>query len=150
MTDKILVPIDLDHESSWKHTLPQALQKARQSGSTQVTVMTVVPDMITGVDWRYAIRGEMRGSEEYDLRQMVVDAEQRLQQLAREYVPEGMSVETIARHGTIYEQILDVAEEIGATEILMAAHRPSLRSYLIGPNTDRVVRHAHCTVTVVR
>jgi len=43
-----------------------------------------------------------------------------------------------------------VAEEIGADEIIMAAHRPSLKDYLIGPNTDRVVRHARCSVQVVR
>jgi len=150
MTEKILVPIDLDHQSSWKHTLPIALEKARQSDDVSVTVMTVVPDIVTGIDWRYAIRGEMHGSEEYDMHSMVEAALERVQQIVQECAPEDVTVETVARHGTIYEEILNVADEIGASEIIMAAHRPSLKDYLIGPNTDRVVRHAKCSVQVVR
>lgn len=150
MSDKILVPIDLDHQSSWKDTLPIAFEKAQQSDDVAVTVMTVVPDLITGIDWRYAIRGEMHGSEEYDMCSLVEAAEEKVQEIVREHAPAGVTVETLARHGVIYEQILNVADEIGATEIIMAAHRPSLKDYLIGPNTDRCVRHAKCTVTVVR
>jgi len=150
MSEKILVPIDLDHQSSWKHTLPIALEKAKGADDVSVTVLTVVPDIITGIDWRYAIRGEMHGSEEYDMNSMVEAAQEKVQEIVREYAPEGVTVETIARHGTIYEEILNVADEIGASEIIMAAHRPSLKDYLIGPNTDRVVRHAKCSVQVVR
>lgn len=150
MSEKILVPIDLDHQSSWKDTLPIALEKARDSDDVSVTVMTVVPDIVTGIDWRYAIRGEMHGSEEYDMHSMVSAAQAKVQEIVREHAPTGVTVETIARHGTIYEEILNVAEEIGAAEIIMSAHRPSLRNYLIGPNTDRVVRHAKCSVQVVR
>ena len=32
----------------------------------------------------------------------------------------------------------------------MAAHRPSLADYLLGPNTARVGRHAQCSVQVLR
>lgn len=150
MSEKILVPIDLDHQSSWTHTLPLAFEKAAQRDNAEITVMTVVPDIITGIDWRYAIRGSMHGSEDYDMHQMLADAEQRVREIVKEHAPAGTSVQTIARHGTIYEEILNVAEEIGATEIIMAAHRPSLKDYLIGPNTDRVVRHAQCSVQVIR
>ena len=34
--------------------------------------------------------------------------------------------------------------------IVMASHRPELKDYLIGPNAARVVRHADCSVQVVR
>ena len=150
MNEKILVPIDLAHESSWKSSLPRAFQRLRDSDGVQVTVMTVVPDIFAGLDWRYAIRGETGGSEEFDSRQLVAEAEEKLQQIVREYLPEGCEAETLSRYGTVYQQIIEVAEAISATEIMMAAHRPSLRDYLIGPNTARVVRHAQQTVTVVR
>lgn len=146
---KILVPIDLAHESSWTKTLPEAFDRAQKSGG-QVTVMTVVPEIVAGLDWRYAIRGETGGSEELDLRQLVAEAEQRLQQIVADYVPEGMEADTLARHGVIYQEILDVAEELGVDQIIMSAHRPSLADYLIGPNTARVVRHARCSVNVIR
>lgn len=150
MSEKILVPVDLSHESSWKITLPKAFERAAQSPEATVTVVTIVPEIIAGLDWRYAIRGETGGSEEFDMQKIVAESAKRLEEIVADYVPPDMSVDTIARHGTIYEQVLNIAEEIGATEILMAAHRPSLADYLIGPNTARVVRHAKCTVTVVR
>ena len=34
--------------------------------------------------------------------------------------------------------------------IIMASHRPELQDYLLGPNAARVVRHANCSVLVVR
>jgi universal stress protein F len=145
----ILVPIDLAHESSWTKVLPEAFDSVAQTGGS-VTVMTVVPDIMAGLDWRYAIRGEMGGSEELDMRKLVTEAEERLRQIVAEYVPDGMEVETIARHGVIYEEILNVAEELDVDQIVMSAHRPSLSDYLIGPNTSRVVRHASCSVNVVR
>ena len=46
--------------------------------------------------------------------------------------------------------ILDLAEKIGADLIVMASHRPELKDYLLGPNAARVVRHAECSVMVVR
>lgn len=150
MSNKILVPIDLAHESSWKSTLPKAFERAQQDKDTTVTVVTIVPDIFAGLDWRYAIRGETGGSEEFDMSKIVAESAKRLDEIVADYAPAGMSVDTIARHGTIYEEILAIAEEIEATDILMAAHRPSLADYLLGPNTARVVRHAKCTVTVVR
>ena len=46
-----------------------------------LTVMTVVPDMVTGIDYRYAIRGETGGSEKYDMREIVAEALTRLNQI---------------------------------------------------------------------
>ena len=92
----------------------------------------------------------MGGSEDYDLKGIVQEALERLNEIVAEHTPSGMKVRTIARHGTAYEEILKVAEKIGATQIVMGAHRPSLADYLIGPTTARVVRHAECSVNVLR
>ncbi|WP_425483103.1 hypothetical protein [Chelativorans alearense] len=43
-----------------------------------------------------------------------------------------MTVDTIVRHGTVYEQILEVADDIGADQIVIgapAAERSSLTRY---------------------
>ena len=53
-------------------------------------------------------------------------------------------------HGTVYEEILHAAKRIDADLIVMAAHRPGQADYLLGPNAARVVRHAECSVLVVR
>ncbi len=149
MAQKILVPLDLNDAETSKKVLSSALDQASLQES-KITAMTIVPDMMTGIDYRYAIRGEMGGSEDYDLKKIVQNALDHLNQFIADNVPKGTDAETIARHGTIYEQILDVAEEIDADQIVIGAHRPQLADYLLGPNTARVVRHAKCSVTVVR
>jgi nucleotide-binding universal stress UspA family protein len=146
---KILVPVDLEEESSWKKPLAVAFAQAQKLHGT-VTVMTVVPDLTALLDWRYAIRGETGGSAGFDMRSIVEDAEQRLRQIVQAAAPAGMKVATLARHGTVYEQILDVAAELDVDQIVMAAHKPTMTQYLIGEVTSRVVRHAKCSVNVVR
>jgi nucleotide-binding universal stress UspA family protein len=149
MTTKILVPIDLADLPTMEKVLKAAIQQAEASKGA-LTVMTVVPDMITGVDYRYAIRGETGGSEQYDLKEIVQEALDRLNDIVSKRVPSGTKVNTISRHGTVYEQVLKVAEELGADQIVVGAHRPAVSDFLLGPNTARIVRHATCSVNVVR
>lgn len=149
MTTKILVPIDLADMPTMEKVLKAAVQQAEASKGS-LTVMTVVPNMITGIDYRYAIRGETGGSEEYDLKEIVQEALDRLNEIVGKSVPSGMKVKTIARHGTVYEQVLNVAEELGADQIVIGAHRPAVSDFLLGPNTARIVRHATCSVNVIR
>lgn len=149
MSEKILVPIDMADQTTGLKIIAEGVTQAK-ARNADLVVMTVVPDMLTGLDYRYAIRGEMHGSQQFDLREIVQEALTRLNEIVEEHTPDGMDVETIARNGTAYEQILNVAREIGATGIIMGAHRPSLADYLIGPTTARVVRHADCSVQVVR
>lgn len=149
MTMKILVPIDLADMATMGKVLDSAIQQA-QATNSGLTVMTVIPNMVTGIDWRYAIRGETGGSEEYDVREIVEEALTRLNQVVAERTPAGMKVDTIARHGTVYEQVLEVAKEIEADQIVIGAHRPAVADFLLGPNTARIVRHATCSVNVIR
>jgi threonine synthase len=67
-----------------------------------------------------------------------------------ENVPGEIEVAHSVGHGTIYKEILATAERIGADLIVMASHRPAQSDYLLGPNAARVVRHATCSVLVVR
>ena len=149
MTMKILVPIDLADMPTMEKVLAAAIQQA-QATNGHLTVMTVVPTMISGIDWRYAIRGETGGSQEYDLREIVEEALQRLNQIVAERIPSDMKVDTVARSGTVYEQVLELAKEIEADQIVIGAHRPQVADFLLGPNTARIVRHATCSVNVIR
>lgn len=149
MTTSILAPIDLADTETADTVLTAALVQARSTGA-KLTVMTVVPELVTGLDYRYAIRGETGGSADYDVKEIVTEALARLNDIVSARAPEGMAVDTIVRHGTVYEQILRVAEDIAADQIVIGAHRPQLSDYLLGPNTALVVRHAKCSVNVVR
>ena len=141
--------MDLSDKETSAKVLAEGVEQAQRQGAA-LTVMTVVPDMVTGIDYRYAIRGETGGSEEYDLKKIVQNALDHLNDFVEENVPKGTEANTIARHGTVYEQILDVADDLAVDQIVIGAHRPQLADYLIGPNTARVVRHAKCSVNVVR
>ena len=59
-------------------------------------------------------------------------------------------IQHVIGHGTIYEEVLAWATKLGIDLIVVGAHRPSAADYLLGPNSARIVRHAKCSVLVVR
>src|SRR3546814_10682483 len=104
MTIRILVPVDLADIETTKKVLAAALDQA-VSADAGLTVMTVVPAIVGGLDYRYAIRGETGGSAEYDVREIVNEALERLNEIVSESMPDGMTVEPIVRQGPVYAQI---------------------------------------------
>ncbi|TQV80396.1 universal stress protein [Denitrobaculum tricleocarpae] len=149
MTAIVLAPIDITDIETTKKVFEAAVAQTKAL-EADLYVMTVVPDIVSGLDWRYAIRGETGGSAEFDMSKVVSECLEKLNQIVSEHTPAGMTVKTIVRHGSVYEQVLDVAEEIKADQIVMGAHRPGLGDFLLGPNTARIVRHATCSVNVIR
>ncbi|WP_439138996.1 universal stress protein [Planktotalea sp.] len=59
-------------------------------------------------------------------------------------------VRHIVATGRIYEEVLGLAEKTSAALIVVGAHKADLADYLLGPNAARIVRHAKCSVYVVR
>ena len=59
-------------------------------------------------------------------------------------------VSGVVRVGGIYHEILGEAAEWGADLIVVGSHRPVVTDYLIGSNAKTIVRHALCSVLVVR
>ncbi len=55
-----------------------------------------------------------------------------------------------ARAGGIYHELLEEASEWDADLIVVASHRPVMSDYLLGSNAKTIVRHAQCSVLVVR
>ena len=62
----------------------------------------------------------------------------------------GIKMDVEVRTGHSYNTILDVAEEKKADLIIVASHRPGLQDYFLGSTAAKVVRHANCSVLVVR
>lgn len=54
------------------------------------------------------------------------------------------------REGPPSSEILAYAEEINADLIVLHSHDPDLSDYFLGSVASRVVRHAHCSVHIVR
>jgi nucleotide-binding universal stress UspA family protein len=141
MFKDILLPVDLGNPETQEKAVSTAIELAKAFGS-RLHVMTIVPDF-----------GESFVSSFFpvDYQEKAVEAaNQSLHAFVKERVPEGIPVQHIVAHGTIYEEILSFAKEQSIDMIVMASHRPELQDYLLGPNASRVVRHADCSVTVVR
>ena len=141
MFQNILLPVDLNQESSWKKALPTAVEYCNAFGAA-LHVMNVVPDFGSALVGSYFPEGfEIKSLE---------GAREQLHDFVGQHVPDGVTVQHVVGYGTVYEEILRVAREIEADLIMLAAHRPELKDFLLGPNASRVVRHFDGAVLVVR
>ena len=141
MYKKILLAVDLNEESSWRKALPVAVEYAQASGAT-LHVTAVVPDFGMAV-----VGGFFPDDFE---EKAAAEVSQKLGLFCSEHVPDDVNVQHVVGRGTVYEEILRIAREIGSDLIVIGSHRPELKDYLLGPNAARVVRHADCSVLVVR
>jgi nucleotide-binding universal stress UspA family protein len=139
MYRNILLPVDLDQPSSWGKALPTAVALSRCFDAS-LALVTVVPD------WNVILEVQ-RSPIAY--REFLDIARARLATLA-DSISDLSGVEHHVETGSIYGGILVVAERIGTDLIVLSSHRPEMKDYLLGANASRVVRHARCSVFVVR
>jgi nucleotide-binding universal stress UspA family protein len=141
MFNRILFPIDLEEESSWRKAMPAVL-KLRETFGSELHVLTITPDWPKGM-YRLSLPPDAE-------QRFAVAAADGLEAFIREHVPEGVPVTKHVKVGQVYRMVLKTAADIEADLIVMASHRPEMGDYLIGANASRVVRHAEVSVLVVR
>jgi nucleotide-binding universal stress UspA family protein len=141
MFKNILVAIDLNESSSWEKAVPTAVQLCQSTGA-RLTLLTVVPDFGMSIVSQYFPEGFAESA--------LADTRTKLSAFASEHVPGDIEQTLIVSQGTIYEEIIRASGEVSADLIVVAAHRPSLKDYLLGPNASRVVRHSKRSVLVIR
>ena len=141
MFKDILLAVDLNDEGSWIKALPVALDYVRASGG-RLHVMTVTPDFGMSIVGQFFPKGYEKGIGE-----KVLSA---LKDFVKAKVPADVKTQHIVGEGTVYEVILNMADKIKADMIVVSSGRDDLKDFLLGPNAARIVRHAHCSVTVVR
>ncbi len=140
MFNDVLCAIDLGEQHSWKKALPKAIEMRGDSGNLHL--LTVVPEFGLSMISQF-----FPDNFEESTLTATKDA---LREFIDKNVPKDVPSRAIVTQGRAYEQILRVADEIGCDAIVMAAGNPDLAQYLLGPNAARVVRHATCSVLVVR
>jgi nucleotide-binding universal stress UspA family protein len=139
----VLCAIDVNRPETEADVLQRAWKLASAEGA-QLDVISVVPDYGMSV---------VGGFFDQDHTNKVVeDVKTMLNDLAVKAL--GEEVNRKLRHlvavGKAYQEILHVAEKDGADLIVLGAHAPDLKDYLLGPTAARVVRHTSSSVYVVR
>jgi nucleotide-binding universal stress UspA family protein len=134
MYSKIVVALSLDHGIS-----ETALAKARLLLDPGGEIIALhVHEIPAGMTGAYV-------SEE-DVARARTTAQGRLDERVRDY-PEARAVLVNGHSG---REIAQYARKEGADCIIMGSHKPGLSDYFLGSTAARVVRHAHCSVIVLR
>jgi nucleotide-binding universal stress UspA family protein len=140
MFRKILLPIDLTEDEMTKRALEKAAPLARAFGGELrlVNVQSLVP-----LDYLDYVPGDFDS-------EIRVGIERRMASIAAEIDYPVERVSTVVLFGPVYHKVLAEAEEWGADAIVLCSHRPGMDRFLMGSNAGAIVRHAKCSVFVVR
>jgi nucleotide-binding universal stress UspA family protein len=140
MFKKILVPIDLTELTISKPALDSAVELALQAKGTLrlISVETLLPASFM----EYVPLEFDKTQEERAIRA--------LEEISAGLAIPKESISFTVRFGGIYVEILAEADEWSADLIVVGSHRPSMSTYLIGSNAKTIVRHAKCSVLVIR
>ena len=77
-------------------------------------------------------------------------AEESLREIAAKTRLPSDRITSVVRVGGVYPEVLAEADEWKADVIIIGSHRPAMSTYLLGSNATTIVRHATCSVLVVR
>lgn len=140
MFTKILVPVDPSEIEFAAKAVETAGGLARQSGGEVrlVAVMPVVGGYVTEflpADFETQVERQTEGK----LKELAATAG-----LAADKCSSSIKI------GSVYHEVVDEAVSWKADLIVVSSHRPSMATYLIGSNAAKIVRHAPCSVLVVR
>ena len=140
MYKRIILAVDLAEPAPSPKGLAEAVELAKAGGGALrlVNVQTVIPaTFMEYVPVDYDEEQTKRATESLD------------QILAAVDLPAERKTAS-TRAGGIYHELLQEASEWDADLIVVGSHRPVMSDYLLGSNATTIVRHAQCSVLVVR
>lgn len=142
MYSKIMLPVDLNEESSWKKALPTAVTLCRTFGAS-LHVVTVLPDYHMPLVGSYFPKDFAKKAHE-----AITEAQH---SFIREHVPEDIQTQTVIVDGSPWEAIIKAAKKLEIDLIIMASHnKRKFADYVLGPNAEHVVHHSKVSVMIVR
>lgn len=140
MFQKILLTIDLADTDIARGAIDRAVEIASKGGGTLrlVYVRPLMPLMML----EYVPDG-------FDAERQA-DDEAKLKEIADKLALPAGRVSMAVRQGGVYPEVIAEAQSWGADVIVAGSHRPAMSTYLLGSNAAAIVRHAPCSVLVVR
>ncbi len=144
MYNSILVPIDIS-EDSLTHMVIPFVQAHTALNTAKVHFLTVIPSLPYYSSLGLAYPAEMPKIKEFQHAALA-----KLDEIVKQFKIPADKIQTHAVTGSPKDQILKLADTIGADLIIIASHKPDISTYLLGSNAAAVVRHAKGPVLVVR
>ena len=140
MFKTILVPVDLSEIEAARPAIEKAAALAAISEGTLrlIYVRFIVP--VTYMEFMPPAFDE----------EQQADAEKKLADIAATVKLPPERVSAVVRFGSIYNEVLEEVEDTGADLVVIGSHRPTMATFLLGSNASTIVRHAKCSVLVVR
>jgi len=140
MFRKVLVAIDVNSADRPPLGLDQAIELVRASGGELrlVNVQSLLPaSFMEYVPADFDEEQEKRAT-------LALDA------IIANLPPPALRASRAVLTGGIYHELLKEAADWRADLIVVGSHRPVMSDYLLGSNAKTIVRHAQCSVLVVR
>jgi len=141
MFKKILLPLDLGDEPESKRLFSDARDMAKTMGAT-LNIITVVPTFSMPMVASFF-------PADYESKALAHGHE------ALAAFVEGQSGSEIVEkqivgHGSVYKEIVKAAASTGCDAIILGPGDSETGDYLLGHNAARVMRHANCSVLLLR
>ncbi|QBH98431.1 universal stress protein UspF [Limnobaculum zhutongyuii] len=145
MYHTILVPIDISTPELTQLVVPHVKAQVSLNDNARVHFLTVIP-----IFPYYASLGLAYSPEAPDNEMIRSEALSQLTEAIKPFNIPKSRMETHLATGSPKDRILGLAESIQADIIIVASHRPSMATYLLGSNAAAIVRYAKCPVLVIR
>lgn len=141
---RVLLAVD---DSKFSEAATQAVIAQTKPGESEVQVLHVVHVLTNQLPEMHSYYPGIEHGRDAQRK----PAEALVEKTAELLRSRGLQVATIVEWGDIKAKIIDVAQEWNADLIVVGSHgRTGLDRFLMGSVSDAVMRHAHCSVEVVR
>ena len=140
MFKKIVVPVDPSEIEFAKPAVEAAANLAKQAGG-EIRLIAVLPVM-NGYVTELLPADYEEGLEK--------ETEARVRVLATDAGIDPAKLTVGLRTGSVYHEVIDESKASGVDVIVVTSHRPQMSTYLLGSNAAKIVRHAPCSVLVLR
>jgi len=141
MYKNILFSVDLEHTAEAEKALKIAIDEARRS-EAKLTIMTVAPGFGMPIVASFF--------DEQTVANALKEVARHLRQYVDDNIPDDVVTNPVVVEGNPAELILKQAQSDDIDLIVIASHNSEIENMLLGSCAAKVVRHARCTVTVVK
>jgi nucleotide-binding universal stress UspA family protein len=138
---KIIVPIDFSDHSEYALKVAADIAKKHKSELFLLHMLDISDQMISITE----------ATKRRELMFFMQLATKKFEEFANKDYMKGIKITPVIKHFKVFEEVDNVAQEVGANLIVMGSQGASgVKGYFVGSNTEKVVRTSEIPVLVVK